>query len=132
MEDTLAANPELARLLVDLFAERFDPERGDDAGQRAITSKIEEALEAVSNLDQDRIIRRFLNAIQSTLRTNFFQPGEDGVLPGGIVSVSRRPGPRSARAPAAGRPSSSARRCRSTRPVLSAYAHRPCTGLSEL
>ena len=78
MEDTLAANPELARLLVDLFAERFDPERGDDAGQRAITSKIEEALEAVSNLDQDRIIRRFLNAIQSTLRTNFFQPGEDG------------------------------------------------------
>src|SRR4029077_1046979 len=33
-------------------------------------------LDAVTNLDEDRILRRFLNLVQSTLRTNFFQRGQ--------------------------------------------------------
>jgi glutamate dehydrogenase len=32
----------------------------------------------VPSLDDDRIIRRFRNIIQSTLRTNFFQRGAHG------------------------------------------------------
>src|SRR3546814_5020950 len=31
-----------------------------------------------ANLDEDRIIRRYLNLILSTLRTSFFQPASDG------------------------------------------------------
>jgi glutamate dehydrogenase len=35
-------------------------------------------LDQVSSLDQDRIFRAFIGAIGATLRTNFFQPGEEG------------------------------------------------------
>ena len=79
MEETLQAYSGVARLLVDLFAARFDPERTSDREQQcaALTAEIEEALDAVANLDQDRILRRFLNLIQATLRTNFYQPAAD-------------------------------------------------------
>jgi glutamate dehydrogenase len=80
MEETLAKNRTLAGLLVKLFEIRFDP---GYSGKRQVDEiktieRIEEALEAVSNLDEDRIIRHYLNLIQSTLRTNFYQPAEDG------------------------------------------------------
>ncbi len=80
MEETLKSNIEITRRLVDLFVARFDPANQTDKGKAAmtLTVEIEECLEQVSNLDEDRIIRRFLNVIQSTLRTNFFQNGEDG------------------------------------------------------
>ena len=80
MENTLAENAELARLLVQLFETRFDPDfTGDrDAASQDIVAAISTGLEDVESLDQDRIIRRFLNAIECTLRTNFYQPAEDG------------------------------------------------------
>jgi glutamate dehydrogenase len=80
MEDTLAGNPRIARLLVQLFMARFDPDGGAaaDTAAEKITAEIRELLDEVSNLDEDRIIRRFLNVIKSTLRTNFFQQGPDG------------------------------------------------------
>ena len=37
-----------------------------------------EKLEAVASADEDRILRRFLNVLDSTLRTNFFQMDEFG------------------------------------------------------
>jgi glutamate dehydrogenase len=80
VERTLAHNPELAKSIVDLFHTRFDPKF---TGKRQVeeirvTEKIHEQLEAVSNLDEDRIIRRYLNLTRQTVRTNFYQPGEDG------------------------------------------------------
>ncbi|MEM6354244.1 MAG: NAD-glutamate dehydrogenase [Pseudomonadota bacterium] len=85
MEDALAEYPEIARLLMRVFLARFDPraeksreERDAEAG--AHVAEIEAALEAVPSLDVDRILRRFLNAIRSTLRTNVYQPGPDGAL----------------------------------------------------
>ncbi|MEJ1993808.1 MAG: NAD-glutamate dehydrogenase [Limibacillus sp.] len=87
MEDTLSANPELAELLVKVFEARFDPDGGgDQKAQDQLVREIEAGLEQVSNLDQDRIIRRFLNAILCSLRTNFYQPGEDG-QPKDYVSI---------------------------------------------
>ncbi len=78
-EETLVKNPTVVRILVDLFLTRFDPDGGgDDAKARRLNVRIEQLLEEVTNLDEDRIIRRFLNAIESTLRTNFFQPAADG------------------------------------------------------
>jgi glutamate dehydrogenase len=80
MQQALANNGEIATQLVRLFRARFNPTRRAEAGRRAIKAKaaIDEALENVASLDEDRILRRFLNLIEVTLRTNFFQRGEDG------------------------------------------------------
>ena len=51
--------------------------------------EIEHALDAVTNLDEDRILRRFLNLIAATLRTNFFQTAADG-RPEGLPLVQAR------------------------------------------
>src|SRR5690606_19415098 len=73
---TLNRYPDIAARLFDLFVARFDPVSAgsDTAETRAanIVQEIESALEAVPSLDDDTIIRRFLNLISSTLRTNYF------------------------------------------------------------
>ena len=67
MEEALRRYPKIARRLARLFMARFDPDI--DADQRAarcleLTAAIDAGLERVLNLDQDRILRRFLNLIQ--------------------------------------------------------------------
>jgi glutamate dehydrogenase len=81
MERTVAANPPIARMLVRLFKARFDPVARDQAGAERLEAEIEEALDAVRNLDEDRILRNFLTVIRATLRTNFFQRGAEGAKP---------------------------------------------------
>jgi len=81
MAQTLTTHSGIAALLRDLFAQRFDPAvtsspQARDASAAKIIAKIEEALAGVSSLDEDRIIRRFLNAIVSTLRTNAYSPDQ--------------------------------------------------------
>ncbi len=74
--ETLANYPEIVRLLIELFETYFDPRAQLDAGEAradAVAQRIQRALEGVASLDEDRILWRFLNAIQSTLRTNYFQ-----------------------------------------------------------
>jgi len=83
MQEALTANPRLARLLVDLFRARFDPERVDpdrlgEEAEQEVKERILEALGEVASLDVDRVLRRFLNVIESTVRTNFFQRTESG------------------------------------------------------
>ncbi len=77
MANTLAENPSISRLLVDLFKCRFDPAYDGDRPAEAnrITDDIFTALDDVASLDDDRIIRRFINLIESTLRTNVYQKG---------------------------------------------------------
>jgi glutamate dehydrogenase len=77
MQETLARNPKLARALVDLFRSRFDPAHAGDRGA-ALRGEIGHLLDAVANPDEDRILRRFLNLVEATLRTNYFQRGADG------------------------------------------------------
>ena len=78
MEDTLAKNPEIARLLVRQFLSRFDPNPKGGPSFDDLMGEMERCLEQVNQLDEDRIIRRFANLIQATLRTNFFQLDEEG------------------------------------------------------
>ncbi len=80
MEQTLANNPDLTRLLAELFDVRFDPDFTGDRDQRMadLEAKIREGLEAVANLDEDRILRRYMRLILATLRTNHYQPSSDG------------------------------------------------------
>jgi glutamate dehydrogenase len=73
MERTLIGNPEIAVLLVRLFGARFDPDARDGALEYAISQQIEEAIDAVQSLDEDRILRSFLSVIRAMLRTNYFR-----------------------------------------------------------
>ncbi|PND37180.1 NAD-glutamate dehydrogenase [Paucibacter aquatile] len=75
IEATLAAHPRIARMLVGLFKLRFDPEAHDAAGATAQVNAIEKALEKVSNLQEDRVLRQLLALILATLRTNFWRTG---------------------------------------------------------
>jgi glutamate dehydrogenase len=81
---TLADNPAITRLLVALFRNHFDPElgAGDSMGRKGaalnIRSQIEDALESVTNPEEDRILRLYLNVIDATLRTNYFQRDASG------------------------------------------------------
>ncbi len=80
IEETLAAYPQIANLLVALFNLRFDVEKAKKSTVEItkVLAAIEKGLDDVANLDQDRILRRYLDVIQATLRTNYFQRDEDG------------------------------------------------------
>jgi glutamate dehydrogenase len=80
MEQTLASNPALARQLTELFAASFDPDlHGDRAATvEGLIARIREGLDAVANLDEDRILRRYLRLIRAMVRTNFYQAGPEG------------------------------------------------------
>lgn len=80
VENALVNNPTIAKDLVALFITLHDPSKQSKA--KSSVDKIEqtilEGLEAVSSLDEDRIIRRLLNLIKVTVRTNYFQLNADG------------------------------------------------------
>ncbi|GAB2179730.1 NAD-glutamate dehydrogenase [Dongia sp. agr-C8] len=80
MEATLCGNPKITQAIARLFHLRNDPAFTGDrvAGTAKINAEIEQMLEGVSNLDDDRILRRYVNAVVNTLRTNFFQPPANG------------------------------------------------------
>jgi glutamate dehydrogenase len=75
MEEAVGRHPAIAARLVALFESRFDPARRDGADLRAIalTQEIDHLLDAVSSLDDDRILRSFLLLINKSLRTNYYQ-----------------------------------------------------------
>jgi glutamate dehydrogenase len=79
---TLTKHAGIAADIVALFHARFDP--SSDAGkqreekQKDIAARIEDELQKVESLDEDRILRHFVNAVTSAIRTNFFQAGKDG------------------------------------------------------
>ncbi len=86
---TLRKHAGLANKIVELFHARFDPraKAADRAAREAaIVAEIEEALGKVDSLDEDRIVRRFVNAVQSAVRTNYYQLGKDG-LPKPEISI---------------------------------------------
>lgn len=86
MWETLSKNPGIATALFDLFRTRFDLALKLGAKQRQqkqdeIIGAIEESLRKVASLDEDRILRRFLNLISAMIRTNFYQRDKNGALP---------------------------------------------------
>jgi glutamate dehydrogenase len=78
VEQALVAHPRVARLLVDLVLARFDPRAADPAQADRLVETIEEEIDAVESLDQDRILRSFLDVVRAMLRTNFFQRAGGG------------------------------------------------------
>nr|MDT0251649.1 NAD-glutamate dehydrogenase [Endozoicomonas sp.] len=81
--ETLCNNMDIARLLVQLFEVRFNPQLALSqtqrlARQQQIQQAILEALDQVSVLSEDKLIRCYQNVIKATQRTNFYQQDEAG------------------------------------------------------
>ena len=68
----LAAQPEAARILLDLFATRFDPLL-IDRDDTALIGRWDAMLDSVTNPDEDRILGRMRGLLDAMLRTNFYQ-----------------------------------------------------------
>ncbi|HEY3798165.1 MAG TPA: NAD-glutamate dehydrogenase [Caulobacteraceae bacterium] len=82
-QQALAEHPEVASLLLKLFALRLEPALELTPAARAAQAKeaqdaIETALQAVESLDADRALRRIAALVAAIQRTNFYQPGPDG------------------------------------------------------
>ncbi|MGH3738974.1 MAG: NAD-glutamate dehydrogenase, partial [Micromonosporaceae bacterium] len=95
MQTTFTEYPGVAALLVALFETRFSPALAVEREERAqftdeLVGAINAELDRVSSLDQDRILRSFLGLLLATLRTNFFQRGEDG-RPKSYISFKLEP-----------------------------------------
>ncbi|WP_350996846.1 NAD-glutamate dehydrogenase [Shewanella sp. TB7-MNA-CIBAN-0143] len=77
IEETFSRYPKLADLLVKMFIRKFNPK----LKTRTLSKFLEQVniqLDDVSSLDDDRIIRRYLDLINATLRTNFYQTAVSG------------------------------------------------------
>ncbi|MEO8102401.1 MAG: NAD-glutamate dehydrogenase [Betaproteobacteria bacterium] len=75
IENTLANHAGITGELVELFHSRFSPAHHDDRDgmMKLGVMAIESALDHVANADEDRILRRFLDAMRATVRTNYYQ-----------------------------------------------------------
>ncbi|GAA3979408.1 NAD-glutamate dehydrogenase GdhB [Allohahella marinimesophila] len=91
---TLVNHTGITSLIWELFTTRFDPfsdqsdvQRG--ASEERIVLDINQALEGVENLTEDRVLRRFVELIQATVRTNYFQT--EGGEPKQYISLKMSP-----------------------------------------
>lgn len=64
-------HPAIAQNLTALFHARLDPKA--ETRDTGLQTQIETALDAITNLAEDRILRQFLSVILAILRTNFYQ-----------------------------------------------------------
>jgi len=81
LEDILVEHAGVARLLVQAFEARFDPAL-DDASRQSRTLQVaqalDHALDKVSSIDADRVLRAYLAVIRAALRTNAWQRDASG------------------------------------------------------
>jgi glutamate dehydrogenase len=80
---TLRKHSGIATNIVTLFHTRFDPQLQAPQDERTareafVAAAIEDGLQAVDSLDEDRILRRFVNAVQAAVRTDFYQRDHNG------------------------------------------------------
>ena len=84
MSETLLAQSEVARGIVELFETSFDPDRfrGEDgqpdddareAARQEVLERLEAALDEVPSLDADRFLRTLVEVVTATARTNAYQ-----------------------------------------------------------
>jgi glutamate dehydrogenase len=75
IENTLASYPNIVRELVELFELKnaIKSKATDLKKLTELENNLQTNLEAVTSLDDDRILRRLLSLINVTLRTNYFQ-----------------------------------------------------------
>jgi glutamate dehydrogenase len=82
-EQALADNPAVTRLILEMFRAKFDPDVKGELKARqtkveTLFTRIQDALQAVVSLDEDRVLRRLALLVRATVRTNYFQTAADG------------------------------------------------------
>ena len=85
LETALVEHQEVAKDIVELFETRFDPERFDgladearEAAEAEVLGRIDDALEEVSSLEHDRVIRSFVGVVRAVLRTSYYVVDREG------------------------------------------------------
>jgi len=80
IEAALVNHPKIAQKMVQLFELRFNPELCEQYAESSelLKTDILTNLDGVDNLDEDKIIRYYLTAIEATNRTNFYQLDDTG------------------------------------------------------
>lgn len=73
VESTLENNPAVVELLLKCFDARLNPQNFDQQTVDSTVKEITENIDQVSSLDQDRILRHYLNLVLAILRTNYYQ-----------------------------------------------------------
>ena len=78
--DVLVKHRDITKLIVELFIAKFDPSFKEKRQEKIdeISNSIKVALGKVSEINDDLVIRKFFNAIESTIRTNFYQKKDSG------------------------------------------------------
>lgn len=83
--DVLSRHLDITRNLIALFRARFDPRLVGSANEKQtavhsresraerLREKVLESLDDVANLNEDQVLRTYLEVIEATQRTNFFQ-----------------------------------------------------------
>ena len=88
IETALSNNSLIAIKLVKLFEVRFQPDAIEHREEcfNELAKTILTDLDSVSNLDEDKIIRQYVQAITATLRTNYYQLDQNG-KPKNYISI---------------------------------------------
>ncbi|HUO85304.1 MAG TPA: NAD-glutamate dehydrogenase, partial [Thermoanaerobaculia bacterium] len=75
MQQALANQPGITRMLLDLFDLQFNPVHSNQqrSAAKGFQEEIERALDDVSSVDEDRVLRAYLNLLEASLRTNYYQ-----------------------------------------------------------
>ncbi len=89
-EEALREYPSVARALLALFHEKFDPALGTVEAREApvadLYAALQTLLQEVKSLDHDRALRRIASLILAIKRTNFYQTAADG-LPHPYIAI---------------------------------------------
>lgn len=81
--DTLFSFPDITQQLISLFDIKFNPKSKSDTEQRQtecaeLKTQVEQALDGLKVLNQDRVFRRYLDLVSATSRASFYQKDDQG------------------------------------------------------
>lgn len=79
IEHALGQQPEIVRQIVALFHARFSPsQKQREAEEKKLLARIDEQLSQVKHVNEDRILRHYIDVIRTTWRTNYYQKDRVG------------------------------------------------------
>ncbi len=103
VEDALLKHPACASLIVDYFETKFSTARSETPAERTelllppLVRRYDELLQSVTVIQEDLILRYFLDLFEATLRTNYYRPGRGDAISikieSGLVEHMPRPCP---------------------------------------
>ncbi|MBK9035357.1 MAG: NAD-glutamate dehydrogenase [Myxococcales bacterium] len=103
VNDALLKHPACVALLVEYFETKFRTDREDTVAERAeqllppIALRYDERLEKVAAIQEDLILRYFIDLFEATRRTNYYRPGRGDTISikieSGLIEHMPRPCP---------------------------------------